>query len=82
MSLINPKCAAVSGVAVLLYHTFPTRDMGNSLLNTALLAGGVYVGLAWYDSMFDCEQKSKASEWFTIYRPFKPPIGQDGTYGG
>ena len=83
MSLLNPKCLAVSAVAVGLYHTYPTRDAPGVLLNTAALASAVYIGLAWYDYKFDCDDKPLASEWFRLYRPFKPPVGAiDGRYGG
>ena len=82
MSLINPKCAAVSAIAVLLYHVYPTRQQAG-LLGTAVLASGVYIGLAWYDALYDCEQKSVASEWFTLYTWAKPPVGSvSNQYGG
>ena len=82
MSFLNPKCAIISAIAVGLYHTFPTRNDAGATLNTLLLASGTYVGLAWYDALYDCEDKSKASDWFKVYRPFKPPVGADGRYGG
>ena len=81
MSWINPKCAKVTALAVALYFVYPTRNEPNLYLNTALLASGVYIGLAWYDSTYDCDQKSKASDWFTLYRPFKPEV-VDGVYSG
>ena len=83
MSIINPKCAAVSLGAVALYFTYPTRNDPNLWFNTAVLLGGTYVALAWYDAAFDCSQKSLASDWFTLYRPLKPTVGSEsGEYGG
>ena len=79
MSLLNPKCAAVTAGALALYFVFPTRNDPNLLRNVAILSVGTYVGLAWYDALYDCEDKSKASEWFTLYRPLKPGV-VDGEY--
>ena len=81
MSFINPKCAYVTAIAVGLYYMYPTRNDPNLLRNTAVLASGTYIGLAWYDALYDCDDKSKSSEWFQLYRPFKPPVGADGRYG-
>ena len=79
MSLLNPKCAAVTAGALALYFVFPTRNDPNLLRNVAILSVGTYVGLAWYDALYDCEDKSKASQWFTLYRPLKPGV-VDGEY--
>ena len=107
LNLLNPKCAAMTAMAVSLYFVFPTRDDPNVLRNVAALSMtamavslhfvfptrddpnvlrnvaalsvGTYVGLAWYDALYDCEDKSKASEWFTLYRPLKPGV-VDGEY--
>ena len=77
MSLINPKCAAVSAIAAALYWTFPHRDMPNSGRNTLVLLAGTYIGLAWYDAIFDCDLKSKSSKYFPCYRAFKPRVGPE-----
>ena len=74
LNVLNPKCAAMTAMAVGLYFVFPTRDDPNLLRNVAALSVGTYVGLAWYDALYDCEDKSKASEWFTLYRPLKPGV--------
>ena len=79
MSFLNPKCAAVTAMAVGLYFVFPTRNDPGLARNVAILSVGTYVGLAWYDAVYDCQDKSKASEWFTLYRPLKPPV-VDGEY--
>ena len=76
---MNPKCVAISAAGIALYYTYPTRDSPNHLLWAAMLSVGIYVGIAWYDTIYDCEDKSKASEWFTLYRPLKPPV-VDGEY--
>ena len=82
MSLINPKCAAITAGGILLYYTYPTRDSPNHLLWAALLAGGIYTSIAWYDTLYDCDEKTLASSWFTLYRPVKPPVDPvSGRYG-
>ena len=48
----------------------------------AMLAIGSYVGIAWYDSVFLCDDRliSYDSPWTTLTKPFKPPVGPDLRY--
>ena len=80
--LLNPKCVAISAVGIALYYTYPTRDSPNHLVWAAILSVGIYVGIAWYDTVYDCEDKNYAGGVLTaLFRPLKPPIGADGRYG-
>ena len=80
MSWVNPKCAKVSAAALGLYLVFPTRDQSGLLFHSMLILSGTYVGLSWYDAIYDCDDKNKASEWFTLYRWAKPGINAAGEY--
>ena len=80
MSLINPKCAVLSALAVVMYYRYPTRDSSMHLLYATALASGTYITLSWYDAVYDCKDKNIASEWFSLYRPFKPPVNDLGEY--
>ena len=76
----NPKCIVISGGVVGAYLLLPPR----SLPLAALLAVGTYVGIAHYDNMFGCEERLKSFDgWFArTFGALKPPVGDDGTYGG
>ncbi len=73
---LNTKCLVVSGVLGLGYWYLPKKNY--------LLLGGIlfssYVGLAWYDELYNCDDRLKTG----VLTPFtwwaKPEI-VDGTYG-
>ena len=80
--VLNPKCVVISGIGVSMFYLYPTRDSPNHLLWATLLAAGIYVGIAWYDTVYDCEEKNAAGGIFTeFFQVFKPEIGSDGRYG-
>jgi hypothetical protein len=76
----NPKCIVISGGVVGAYLFLPSRSLSLS----ALLAVGTHVDLAHYDTMFGCKERLKSFDgWFPrTFDAFKPPVGDDGTYGG
>ena len=76
----NPKCIALSGLAVALYWSpLPKR----SLTVSAGLAIATYISLAWYDDLYGCESRMTSYEgaWSAFFRPFKPTVRMDGEYG-
>ena len=76
----NPKCIALSGLAVALYWSpLPRR----SLTVSAGLAIATYISLAWYDDFYDCKSRMTSFDgpWSTFFRPFKPATRTDGQYG-
>jgi len=76
----NPKCIALSGLAVGLYWSpLPRR----SIAVAAGLAVATYISLAWYDDLYGCETRMNSYDgpWSTFFRPFKPELRMDGQYG-
>ena len=76
----NPKCIALSGLAVALYWSpLPKR----SLTVSAGLAIATYISLAWYDDLYGCESRMTSYEgaWSAFFRSFKPTVRMDGEYG-
>ena len=74
----NVKCVLISGGVVGAYYVLPP----DRLWVAAMLAVGSYVGIAWYDHTFQCEDRliSYDSPWTTLTKPFKPPVGADMRY--
>ena len=76
----NPKCIAISAGVVAAYWFLPPKQA----LIAAGLAVATYIGIAHYDSMYNCEERLYSFDgWFSqTFGAFKPPVGRDGTYGG
>ena len=76
----NPKCIAISAGVVAAYWFLPPKQA----LIAAGLAVGTYIGIAHYDSLYNCEERLYSFDgWFSqTFGVFKPHVGTDGTYGG
>ena len=74
----NAKCLAITGGVVAAYYILPPDRLSIG----AGIAIFTYVGIAWYDNMYGCEDKliSYDSFFTTITKPFKPGIGPDRRY--
>ena len=74
----NEKCLLISGGIVGAYYILPP----DKLWVGAGLAVFSYVGIAWYDSIFGCQERLTAydSPWSTLTRPFKPSTGPNRKY--
>ena len=75
----NTKCLVISGVAVTAYAVLPKRKLWVG----AGLAVGTYVLIAWYDKLYNCDEKLIATGGLfgEVTGPFKPAI-VNGRYGG
>lgn len=80
--LFNPKCLAIAAGSVGLWYLYPTRDSPNHLLWAIVLASGIYVGISWYDVLYNCDEKNYGSTLIGALRPFKPSVGPSGQYDG
>ena len=74
----NAKCLAISGGVTAAYYILPPDRLSIG----AGIAIFTYVGIAWYDSMYGCQDRliSYDSAFTTLTKPFKPPIGPDRRY--
>ena len=75
----NTKCAVISGL-VLGVWALPGR---RNLAVGAALVVVTYVGVAWYDELYDCDERlvARGGLFGAVSAPLKPPV-TDGTYGG
>ena len=75
----NEKCLAITGGVVAAYYILPP----DRLWVGGLLSIFTYVSIAWYDSIYMCQENrliSYDSPWTTLTKPFKPEIGPDRRY--
>ena len=75
----NEKCLAISGGAVLAYFVLPPRRP----LVALGVAVGTYIAIAWYDELYDCDERlvAQGGLFGAVTGPLKPAV-TDGTYGG
>jgi hypothetical protein len=76
----NAKCIAYSGIVVAAYLYAPTRDQVDVRYAVPILAMGSYIGLAWYDHFFDCNERMRPGALSVVTGPFKPALGSSGRY--
>ena len=78
----NPKCLVASGAVVGGYWLLSPSDRRVSV---ALgLAIATYAGLAWYDRLYNCDERlqSFGGPVSLVTGPFKPALDADNRYTG
>ena len=78
----NTKCLVFSGTLMAAYMYLPCRYDRNWGLTVAGIGVAAYVAMAWYDYAYQCELKMRRGVTGLVTGPMKPPVGDDGTYGG
>ena len=75
----NEKCVVISGAAVTAYALLPPRRLWVGVG----IAVASYVLVAWYDELYDCEERlvARGGLFGALTGPMKPPVS-NGTYGG
>ena len=78
----NSKCVAASGLVVGGYWVLAPSDRRVSV--ALALAVATYAGLAWYDKLYDCDERleSFGGHVSVITFPFKPALDADNRYTG
>lgn len=78
---LNVKCLVFSGGLVWAYMNLPCRYDANWRFSVVFIALGSYVGLAWYDSVYNCDVKMRQGITSILTGRFKP-TAVGGVYGG
>ena len=76
----NEKCVVISGAAVTAYALLPPRRLWVGVG----IAVASYVLVAWYDELYNCEERLVARGgglFGALTGPMEPPAS-NGTYGG
>lgn len=75
---LNPKCLAFSGLLIAVYWMPPWAslrtpyDIAFKRAVTILLAFTGYILMAWYDVIYDCNDRLKPTFLGWLSAPFKP----------
>lgn len=74
---LNPKCLAFSAFVIAVYFLPHPKEMTHLIVTVFLLATAAYVVLAWYDVLFDCNDRLRPTLLGWISMPFKPQHYRD-----
>lgn len=69
---LNPKCLVFSAFVLGVYWMPHPTAYGHKVIMAFLLATLAYVLLAWYDVLFDCNDRLRPTLLGWISKPFKP----------
>lgn len=69
---LNPKCLAFSGFVLAVYWLPHPYYYTHKIVNAFIIATLSYVLLAWYDLIYDCNDRLKPTLLGWLSMPFKP----------
>lgn len=69
---LNPKCLVFSGFVLSVYWMPHPVSLPHRIVTAFFLATLAYILLAWYDVMFDCNDRLKPTLLGWLSMPFKP----------
>jgi UDP-N-acetylmuramyl pentapeptide phosphotransferase/UDP-N-acetylglucosamine-1-phosphate transferase len=69
---LNPKCLVFSGFVLSVYWLPHPKALEHRIVAAFLLATLAYVSLAWYDLIFDCNDRLRPTLLGWLSMPFKP----------
>lgn len=70
---LNPKCLVFSAFVLAVYWMPHFKAFEHKIVMAFVLATAAYVFMAWYDVMFDCNDRLKPTLLGWLSGPFKPP---------
>jgi UDP-N-acetylmuramyl pentapeptide phosphotransferase/UDP-N-acetylglucosamine-1-phosphate transferase len=74
---LNPKCLVFSGFVLAVYWMPHPKPLAHRILTAFMLATLSYVLLAWYDMIYDCNDKLGPTLLGWLSMPFKPSSYRD-----
>jgi len=69
---LNPKCLVFSGFVLAVYWLPHPKEFTHKIVAAFIIATLSYVVLAWYDLIFDCNDRLKPTLLGWMSSPFKP----------
>ena len=69
---LNPKCLVFSAFVLAVYWMRHFKAFEHKVVMAFVLATAAYVFMAWYDVMFDCNDRLKPTLLGWLSGPFKP----------
>lgn len=73
---LNPKCLVFSAFVLAVYWMPHFKPLEHRIVMAFVLATAAYVFMAWYDVLFDCNDRFKPTLLGWMSMPFKPPYYQ------
>lgn len=70
---LNPKCLVFSAFVLLVYWMPHFKPLEHRIVMAFVLATAAYVFMAWYDVLYDCNDRFKPTLLGWLSMPFKPP---------
>jgi hypothetical protein len=69
---LNPKCLVFSAFVLGVYWMPHFKALGHRIVMAFVLATAAYVLMAWYDVLYDCNDRLRPTLLGWISMPFKP----------
>ena len=70
---LNPKCLVFSAFVLIVYWMPHFKPLEHRIVMAFVLATAAYVFMAWYDVLFDCNDRLRPTLLGWLSGPFKPP---------
>ena len=70
---LNPKCLVFSLIILIVYWLPHPSTRAHNFVMGFLLATSSYISLAWYDVLYDCNDRFKPTLFGWLSKPLKPP---------
>ncbi len=69
---LNPKCLVFSALLIGVYYLPKPKSISNNVIISFLLATSGYIIMAWYDVLYDCNDKFKPTLFGWMTKKIKP----------
>jgi hypothetical protein len=69
---LNLKCIIFSIFIILIYYLPKPQSIAHNIIMMFLLGTSAYIMMAWYDVIYDCNDRLKPTFLGWISKPFKP----------
>ena len=69
---LNVKCLVFSAIVVIIYFLPHPPTIAHNIVMLFLLTISAYIGLAWYDVLYDCQDRLKPTYLGWLSKWFKP----------
>jgi len=70
---LNPKCLVFTAVILIVYWLPHPPTIAHNLVMGFLLGTSSYISLAWYDVIYDCNDRLKPTLFGWLSKSLKPP---------
>jgi hypothetical protein len=70
---LNLKCIIFSIFLIFIYYLPKPQSIYHNIIMIFLLGTSGYIALAWYDVIYDCNDRLKPTLFGWITKSFKPP---------